>query len=196
VLRGSFSLDALSPDGSRLYLIQYEYGSQGDLTDYVVRDYDLHTGRLVPGKIADRSEHEQAMAGTPLTRTTSADGRWVYTLYQKPSGGAFVHALDTVGASAHCIDLPQNRALYDIALALRNHDRTLTLNRRSGRPWLRVDVGSWRVYRPHAPFPWTWVGAGIGAALAIVAAAGAVLLLRRRRGEEVEERARHELGLA
>ena len=54
VLRGSFSFDALSPDGSRMYLIQYAYGRSGDLTDYIVRGYDLRTHRLLPGRIADR----------------------------------------------------------------------------------------------------------------------------------------------
>jgi len=33
-----------------------------------------------------------------MTRTTSVDGRWVFTLYQNPGGYPFVHALDTVHA--------------------------------------------------------------------------------------------------
>jgi hypothetical protein len=194
VLRGSFSFDALSPDGSRMYLIQYAYGRSGDLTDYIVRGYDLHTNRLLPGRIADRSEDEKNMAGTPVTRTTSAGGRWVYTLYQKPSGEPFVHALDTVGAAAYCIDLPRNRGLYTIVLSLRDGGRTLALRGRSGRPWLTVAVGSWRISYPTGGFPWPWVGGAIGAALALLAAA--VLLLRRRRREEVEQHAGKKLGLA
>src|SRR6185437_3894935 len=82
VLHGSFTLDALSPDASRMYLIQYTSGTN-DLTHYIVRDYDMRTNRLLPGKIADRSEDEETMAGYAQTRATSADGRWVYTLYQK-----------------------------------------------------------------------------------------------------------------
>ena len=134
------------------------------------------------------------MAGTPMTRTTSADGRWVYTLYQKPSGEPFVHALDTVGGAAYCIDLPRNRALYNVVLSLRDHDRTLAVHWRSGRPWLNVAVGSWRISEATGGFPWAWVGAAIGGGLALLAAA--VLLLRRRRAEEVEQHARQELGLA
>lgn len=199
-LRGFFSFDALSPDASRMYLIQYTHGRTGNLTHYVVREYDLRTNRLLPGTIAAREEdgNEPTMAGYPMTRTTSANGRWVYTLYQKPSGMPFIHALDTVAGVAHCIDLPwskTNKGAYNLVLSLRNDDRTLAVHWRSGRPLLNVAVGSWQVSPAGAAFPWAWVGAGIGAGLAVLAA-GAVLLLRRRRGQEVEERARHELGLA
>jgi hypothetical protein len=192
-LRGYFSFDALSPDGSRLYLIQYTHGGSQDLTHYIVRGYDLRTNRLLPGRIADRSEHEERMAGSPVTRTTSADGRWVYTLYQKPSGEQFIHALDTVGAAAYCIDLPRKRGLFGV-LSLRSHDRTLAVYRRSGSPRLDVAVGSWRISYPHGGFPWAWLGAGIGGGLALLVAGA--LVLRRRRGEELQEHTRQELGLA
>ena len=193
VLHGSFSFDALSPNGSRLYLIQYLQASSGDLTHYIVRDYDIRTNRLLSGKIVDRTEDEKTMAGTALTRTTSAGGRWVYTLYEKPSGEPFIHALDAVGAAAYCIDLPKNRALYNIVLSLRNGGRTLAAHWRSGRPWLNVAVGTWRISYPGG-FPWAWVAAGIGGGLAFLAAG--VLVLRRRRAEELEQHPGQELGLA
>jgi hypothetical protein len=135
------------------------------------------------------------MAGYAMTRTTSADGRWVYTLYQKPNGAPFIHALDTVGAAAFCIDLPKNRGLYNIVLSLRDHDRILAAHWRSGRSWLNVATGSWSISYPSTGFPWTWVGGGIGGCLALLAA-GALLLLRRRRGQELEKHAGQELGLA
>jgi hypothetical protein len=191
-LRGYFSFDALSPDMSRMYLIQF--ASAGDVSHYIVRAYDMRTNRLLPGKIADRAEKEESMAGYAMTRTTSSDGRWVYTLYQKPSGEPFVHALDTVGAAAYCIDLPKNKGLYNIVLSLRNGGRTLAVHWRSGRPWLDVAVGSWRISYPRAGFPWAWVGAGIGGGLVVLAAAG--LFRRRRRREEVHEHTGQELGLA
>jgi hypothetical protein len=193
-LLGSFSFDALSPDASRMYLIQYTHGTSNDLSHYIVRDYDLRTNRLLPGKIADRSEDEKTMAGYAMTRTTSADGRWVYTLYQKPSGEPFVHALDTVGAAAYCIDLPANRGLYNIVLSPRNGGRTLAVHWRSGRPWLQVAVGTWEISYPRAGFPWAWAGAAIGGALALLVAGA--LLLRRRRSKEVEQHAGQEIGLA
>jgi hypothetical protein len=196
-LRGPFSFDAISPDGSRLYFIQYTHA--GDLTHYVVRAYDLRANRLLPGRVADRSEHETTMSGYPVSRATSGDGRWDYTLYAKPTGGAFVHALDTVRAVAHCIALPANSRIYSVSLSLLAGGRTLAADLPHGRRWLNVSVGSWRVSRPapataRAGSPWAWIGAGIGGALALLAAGA--LLLRRRRGQRVEKQARQELGLA
>ena len=77
---------------------------------------------------------------------------------------------------------------------MRDHDRTLAVHWRSGRPWLNVAVGSWRISYPGGGFPWIWAGAGSPASLAVLAAG--VLLLRRRRREEVEQHAGQELGLA
>jgi len=199
-LRGYFSYDALSPDGSRLYLIQYVNGASGDLSHYLVRAYDLRTHRLLPEQIADRSQWQSSstMDGTPITRVTSSSGRWVYTLYTNPSGKPFVHALDTVAATAHCISLPwssrSQNGLYNVVLSLRHGGRTLALSWRSGRPWLDVATGSWRVSPAGGGSPWPWIGSGLGGGLALLAAGA--LLLRRRRGEELEQHARHELGLA
>jgi hypothetical protein len=195
-LDGYFTYDALSPDASRLYLIQYTHGRSQDTSRYIVRAYDMRANRLLPGKIAARSadEEEKTMAGYAMTRATSAGGRWVYTLYQKPSGEPFVHALDTVRGVAYCIDLPANRALSNIVLSLRDRDRTLVAHWRSGRPWLNVAVGTWRISYPGSGFPGAWVGAGGGGAL-VLGAAGA-LLLRRRRREELQQHPGDELGLA
>jgi hypothetical protein len=198
-LQGSFSFDALSPDASRLYLIQYTHGQTRDLSHYIVRGYDLRTNRLLPGRIADRTQKSWVMKGSPLTRTWSAHGRWVYTLYTSPGSYSFVHALDTKRGVAHCIQLPweedrNQNALYNLVLSVHNGGRTLAVDWKNGRPWLRVAVGSWRISYPSAAFPWAWAGAGIGAALALVAAG--VLLLRCRRGKEVEQHAGQELGLA
>src|SRR5436305_470604 len=94
VLKGTFGYDALSPDASRLYLIQRPAAT--DYQHYVVRAYDLRTNRLLPGRIADRTQKSWIMQGSAMTRTTSPDGRWVYTLYYNPGGYPFVHALATV----------------------------------------------------------------------------------------------------
>ena len=83
-LKGDFAFDALSPDGRRLYLIQHV--DPGDPTQlrYVVRALDVPTLRLLPGRIADRTQKSWIMRGSAVTRTTSPGGRWVYTLYDNP----------------------------------------------------------------------------------------------------------------
>ena len=184
-LPGHFTFDALSPGGSRLYLIQHV--SAQELTHYVVRAYDLTRGQLLAGRIADKSQAGWVMNGMPLARATSADGRWVYTLYTNPGGYPFVHALDSVQGVAHCIGIPwkysQNN-LWHLRLSVRDGGRTLSLHWRSGRPYLAVATGTWRishpeVARPAAPsssFPW-WI---VAAALALLAAAAVAVLGRRR----------------
>ena len=182
LLEGSFAFDALSPDASRLYLVQHTQASYGDYSHYVVRAYDLRTNRLLPGRIADRTQKGWVMDGYPLTRVTSADGRWVYTLYQNGGVGGypFIHALDTVRGVAHCIGVPLagQGGIGNLVLSLRDGGKTLAVHWKSGRPWLDVNTATWRVdYVQAGVFPWGWTGTGLGGALALAAAA---FLLRRR----------------
>ena len=197
MLHGSFAFDALSPDASRLYLIQHTEAANGDYAHYVVRAYDLRTHRLLPGRVADRTQKSWVMNGYPVTRMTSADGRWVYTLYQNGGDGyPFVHALDTVRGVAHCIGLPleNQNGIYNLVLSLRNGGRTLAVHWQSGRPWLDVNTATWGISLPRGGTPWRWIGSGIGGAALLAAAAG--LLLRRRLRQEVDEQPRDELRLA
>lgn len=119
-LRGEWGFDALSPDGSTLYLIQQR--SRRDRTRYAVRAYDLRARRLLRDPIVDPSEPDEPMRGLPVTRTTGPGGRWEYTLY---AGGEhpFVHALDTVRRSSICIDLPhrleRSGRIWDARLLVR-----------------------------------------------------------------------------
>jgi hypothetical protein len=107
-LKGKWNFDALSPDASTVYLIQT---TDPRTSRYAVRAYNLRTGRLLPDPIVDPSEPDEPMRGSPMTRTTSRGGRWVYTLY---AGGdhPFVHALDTVSRTSLCLDLPQRAARH------------------------------------------------------------------------------------
>ena len=100
-LPGFFTVDAISPDGGALYLIHY---AGQDVLDYRVRALDTRTGRLAGRDVVDPREPDEQMGGLPMTRVMSRDGRWAYTLY---GGGeeTFIHALDTVGRTAACIDL-------------------------------------------------------------------------------------------
>jgi hypothetical protein len=103
-LKGDFGFDALSPSGRTLYLIQHV--SAEDLFQYRVRAYDLQTGKLLSRVIADKRQQDWNMNGYPVGRATSADGRWVYTLYSNQNNYPFVHALDTVKRTAICIGIP------------------------------------------------------------------------------------------
>jgi hypothetical protein len=103
-LPGAYGFDAISPDGGRMYLVQYR--DPRDPLDYAIRAFDLDRGQLDPGEVVDPSEPDERMAGQPVSRQMSPDGRWAYTLY---GGGkeTFIHALDTEQATAVCVDLAQ-----------------------------------------------------------------------------------------
>jgi len=138
---------ALSPDGSRLYLIQHT--SVDDLQHYVVRAYDLATHTLLPGRVADKTQKSWVMQGWAVSRATTADGRWDYTLYANPGGYPFIHALDTVRGVAHCIGLPWSAGqdpVWSFTLVL--DGKTLAVKWKDGRTWRRVDTTTWRITKP------------------------------------------------
>ena len=127
-LRGAWSYDAISPDGSILYLIQYT--GLGASPAYKVRAYDLAASRLFVRAIVDSDIGERLMRGWALTRRTSSDGRWAYTLYARAKREPFVHALDTVKRRAYCIDLPLDLTQDEqIALGLSLRDGMLHVKR-------------------------------------------------------------------
>jgi hypothetical protein len=112
-LPGAWSFDAISPDGSRIYLIHNFFNRRlPSAARYEVRALDTATGRLLPGPIVDPEEPDEEMQGSPVTRVSSPDGRWAYTLYTG-SEERFVHALDTLRGRAVCVDLPQLEGLRE-----------------------------------------------------------------------------------
>jgi DNA-binding beta-propeller fold protein YncE len=126
VLAGDFDLDAISPGGTMLYLLQ-------NLSDaahhYYVRAYDLTARALLQTIIVDKTEwNGKNMTGTALTRQMAPDGSIAYTLYIDPANNyAFVHILPLGEASsnfpfARCVDLPSG-PLSDLL-----HFYTLTLS--------------------------------------------------------------------
>jgi hypothetical protein len=150
-LRGDFSFDALSPDGKTLYLI--EYVAPSDPNRYVVRAYDLSAGRLLPDPIVDPREPDEAMRGLPITRATSPDGRWAYTLYDGAGAHPFVHALDTSGRTAACIDLDVLAGrddLYDLRLDVPVDGGTVSVLG-AGGPVVIVDTTTFEVREPGLP---------------------------------------------
>jgi len=189
-LKGDFAFDALSPDGTRLYLIQHVDPDDPSQLRYVVRALDVPELRLLPDRIADRTQKSWIMRGTAVTRTTSPGGRWVYTLYDDPGGYPFVHALDTVRGVAHCVGLPWTGAeagVYNMRLALRDGGRTLAVGFASGRRWTTIDTRTWRV-SPDGGGTAAWRAPALAAgAGTLVLAAAVLLLLRRRRARRVDD---------
>jgi hypothetical protein len=182
-LRGDFSFDAISPDGRSLFLIHYL--SQADPNRYEVRRYDVAAHRLAAAAIVDPYERGERMAGLPLSRATSPDGRWAYTLYDGGGGEPFIHALDTQAAGARCIDMPRLTRVQNLwTLRLRLAGRRLTVVDGHRRPLSAIDTRTLRppaahIARPPAPrhVPWSLVGV----AAALLGGAGLTLAARRRR---------------
>jgi hypothetical protein len=182
-LRSDFSFDAVSPNGGRLYLIQYL--SPRDPTRYAVRAYDVRGERLLPRPIVDPRDREQ-MHGQPISRATSPDGRWAYTLYDGGGEAPFLHALDTAHGTARCIDLDAlagSKYLWRLRLRVSGHSLAV---RDRAETELLVDRSSFAVAKPaSAPEAggdstpiWGWA---LGAtALAALLAGGGLVLARRR----------------
>ncbi len=111
-LLGSFEYDALSPDGSILYVVEHLDGTVAGR--YQVRAVDVASGVMREEVIADKSNLGEAMAGWPVTQLRRPDGV-VLTLY-RGRDHPFIHALNSKEAWAVCIDLPAT-AHYDAASA-------------------------------------------------------------------------------
>jgi hypothetical protein len=188
-LRGDFSFDAISPDGAWIYLVQYL--SPTDPTRYQVRAYDVRGGRLAPDPIVDPSEPEERMGGFPITRAMSPNGRWAYTLYDGAGKDPFVHALDTVGRTAACVEL-RGLTYQDVSgvapptLDLGAGGGSLAVMGRGG-PLALIDTESFRVTYPNPEraadepggggLPWLLPAGAVAALLAALAFA-----VSRRRG--------------
>ena len=191
-LAGDFSFDAISPDGRSIYLIHYL--SRRDPTQYEVRSYDLERGRLDPQPIVDPNEEGDDMYGLPMTRATSPDGRWAYTLYDGAEH-PFIHALDTERGAAVCIDLDPGsvspRRLFRMSLDPSSDGSTLTVRDPKEGPVAIVDTNSFEVSVPPVEpadadagsndsggAPWLAIAVG---ALLVGGLAGAAVRLRRSR---------------
>jgi len=189
-LRGMNTVDAISPDGRWLYLVDYK---DGLASEYDVRAYDLERNTLLAKPIVDPREPEEKLQGVPVTRVSSEDGRWAYTLYtgEEP----FIHALDTEGRTAVCIDVPASVMNDPAGVRMKLDGDQLTLI--GTRPLAEVDLHTFKVSEPAAatpkpkptatPTPPAKAGAGPSLALWLLplVALGAVALLARQR------RARH-----
>jgi hypothetical protein len=93
-----WQFDALR--GDNLFLIRnLETGG------YQIRLAHVGSGGLEARPLKDPRE-SSTIWGSPFSRLSSPDGRYLFTLYVGGNGGAMVHALDLQNARARCIDLP------------------------------------------------------------------------------------------
>ena len=127
-LNGDFTLDAISPAGKALYLLQKLNDTPGH---YYVRVYNAGENVLEDTPIVDKTASypsgDPNMTGVALTRQVSNAGTFAYTLYiDTRRNYAFIHELplnDQVYPTiAHCIDLPVGKSadllhFYTLALS-------------------------------------------------------------------------------
>ncbi|HKB20926.1 MAG TPA: hypothetical protein VKC65_07915 [Gaiellaceae bacterium] len=119
---GIYQLESFSPNGRRLFLVHWHPTGSYDL-----QQYDRASRRLSPTRL---DEPDEKMSGQAVTAVRTRDGAWLLTLYVKPKGGTFVHALDLRTGIAHCIDLPLRgdlNSVYATTLALSPDEQRLYL---------------------------------------------------------------------
>jgi DNA-binding beta-propeller fold protein YncE len=143
-LNGDFDLDAISPDGSRVYLLERLNDQAGH---YYVRLYDVSQNQLADGRIVDKSIPDDIMSGSALTRQMANGGTIAYTLYTDTIHNiAFVHILPLAGhyVGARCLDLPAGKAselLHYYTLALSSDGNTLYAVNSALGVIISIDVG-------------------------------------------------------
>jgi len=105
---GRYAFDAVSDDGASLFLVE-----RMDGTKYRVRVADVASGQLMPGSIIDvkqaatTADANGVMNGSYTTATAGPSGEWYFSVYQHPTQGPYIHALNTHARYAECIlDLP------------------------------------------------------------------------------------------
>ncbi|MEA2423818.1 MAG: hypothetical protein QOH13_228 [Thermoleophilaceae bacterium] len=198
-LHGTYSFDAMSPDASTLYVLRF---LSRDGTHYAVQALDMTDSHPVAHTVVEKGEPGEGMSGQALTRTSGADGNWVYTLYDGAGKAPFVHALSTVDKFTVCIDLDGlkgRRDLASLALDLRPGTKTLAVTA-AGTPVALVKTDSFEVTAPPTPAPrrpsptagaagsgrstlqWLALGA---LATALAAAAATAHVLNRRTSQDL-----------
>jgi len=139
---GAFTYDAVSDDGSSLYLTE-RIGAEtarnlgvNAAYSYRVRVYDVPSAKLsetlvVDVKLASQTTENNAatrldgiMNGIYQSSVPSRDGLWNFSFYYNPSRGPFIHVLHLNSRNAFCIlDLPivpggyEKRLGWSLALA-------------------------------------------------------------------------------
>jgi hypothetical protein len=149
-LEGNYEPEALSVDGSTLFVIRYLPARNPNR--YQVRQLDLASGQ-VGGVYTPDAHLQEAMGGTARVQAATPDGARLYTLYTLGAGDskrAFIHTLALDELWAHCIDLPASfatKAQTATAMALSPEgDRLYVANSAAGR-LAEVDTETLQVLR-------------------------------------------------
>lgn len=142
LVHGAYTYDAISDDGSSLYLTE-RIGAESARTfglnaaySYRVRVYDVPTSKLSETLVVDVKLASQTTANNAATRldgimngiyqssVPSRDGLWNFSFYYNPDRGPFIHVLHLNSRNAFCIlDLPivpggyEKRLGWSLALA-------------------------------------------------------------------------------
>lgn len=141
---GSWDFDALR--GWNLFLIKYLPGG-----GYQVVVADL-SNDSVPERVLKDPRESGTIWGSPFSRLSSPDGRYLFTVYIASNGAAMVHELDLVHATARCIDLTGTgdyNSAISWAVALSPDGRTLWAANAGYQRLLGIDVASRRVISSH-----------------------------------------------
>ncbi|MGC1165306.1 MAG: M14 family zinc carboxypeptidase [Solirubrobacterales bacterium] len=156
---GIYSFNAISPDGTTVYLTRYRITRDhepdtGPSDDFEMRALDVESGRLLPRPLPWAPRQQGPLTGVPITRASSGDGRWAYTLYLGDRRPVYLLVLDTVAGRAIPVELPRlpgpaNAPANALSLRLRLEagGRLLTVFDRSpdlegARPLVRVDTST------------------------------------------------------
>jgi hypothetical protein len=142
-LPGYFAFQAISPNGSKLYLRHYRTHGPGS-DDFDVRVLGARDGRLERQPAAPNKD-ARPLSGLPISATRSPDGRWAFALYDGDKRTPFLFALDTVTGRLIRVDLPGLEHLvgdpYWLQLRLDEAGRRLAVFPRSPRSG-RVAAGT------------------------------------------------------
>jgi hypothetical protein len=121
-LAGEFEVEAISPGGDSLFLI--EYLGDKEPPEYAVRIYDLAADSLALNPLRSKTAADEIMAGYAWGGVASPDGRWLLTLYLNTNRQvAFIHALNLVDKFPICLFLPSGAGDFE-----QLKDYTLTLS--------------------------------------------------------------------